>query len=117
MSISISTYTPSDKIVSEIEQILNSDKIKENECISLCDIAGFIKEKNAEYNKVIMNYKNICETKLRTKLNSLKYIIYNIDFYDNELHILFSRIGGDKNAITFQTLINYGDGIKKFLIV
>jgi len=89
----VSTYKPltkSSEILEEIKNLLVSEPNKDNDCISLYDIAQLIKRKNTEYERDKHSCDNHFDYVISSKyLSSSRIVVYDFDYDKSELRIGF----------------------------
>lgn len=102
----VKKYRPESKsstMLKEISNVLNSEKIKDNNCISLYDVTKLIKTKNEKHNHIKEQYINLLQNILESNCNRLIYtIIHDFDYENKELVISFNgRYGQHYEKIVF----------------
>lgn len=101
----VSTYKPltsSSEILEEVKRVLLAEKNKDEDCISLYDIAKLMKKANNDYDRIVDSYKSCCSSMIKSRFgNSTSLIIYDFDYDKNELRIGFNYVGDDYDKIIF----------------
>lgn len=88
------TYEPinySYEILKQIKDILSSERNKENDCISLYDVAKLIKTKNHEYAKMKDSYENRLKYIIRSKYRNSSDVLLDFSYGKKELIISFKK--------------------------
>ncbi len=76
------------EILEEVKRILESEDIKDSDCISLYNVADLMSQIYYKYQTVIINYQEYCEKIIKSKLgNSTSVAIPDFDYEKNELII------------------------------
>ena len=100
----ISTYKPltsSFEILEEVKRILLTEKIKDENCISLYDIARLMGKTYDDYDKIKNSYKDYCTFMVKSSFgSSTSLVIYDFDYHKKELSIGFKYVN-DYDKITF----------------
>lgn len=93
--------TSSTQVLEEVKRILASEKNKDNDCISLYDVAMLFRKAKSDYDKIRDNYTDRCEDLLASKFNDSRIVIYSFDYENNELRIGFNYINENFDKINF----------------
>ena len=89
-------------ILEEVKRLLTSDKITNNDCISLYDVAVLISQKNYRYETLKDSYQKYFNRIIKSAFGSSSNLaIYNFEYDKNELGIGFNYIGNNYDKITF----------------
>lgn len=88
----INTYKPltsSSEILEEVKKILMAEKNKDDDCISLYDIAQLMKNKNYQYETMKKSYESRLENMINDKYRNSRIVVHNFDYEKSELRISF----------------------------
>lgn len=91
----------SEEILGEVENILNQERVKDTNYISLYDVANLMKKFNNEYDRVKKIYCDYFRRILKRKYNSSSIIIYDFDYLSEQLQIGFKYMTDDYEKIVF----------------
>ncbi|MBQ9071848.1 MAG: hypothetical protein IJY25_01665 [Bacilli bacterium] len=102
----ITVYKPlsnNKEILEEIKHILTQQKIKDNDSICIYEVSELIKRTNGSYERMKDCYSEIFEDTLYRKYGKVRVVVYNFDYYKDELTIGFNYFGKglDYDDITF----------------
>ena len=92
------------QILEEIKRIITTNKIKNNDCISLYDAAVLMSQMNYKYNSIKDSYNSQINYLIKQKFGSSSIsVIYDFDHINNKLGIGFNYfgVGYDYAKITF----------------
>ena len=74
------------EILEDVKEILGEEKNKDEDCISLYDIAQLMKKTNNDYERIKDIYESRCEEIIKSKLGSYNgLIIYDFNYDEKEL--------------------------------
>ena len=94
----------SEEIVEELKRVLNSEKIKDTDCISLYDVLILVKNKYNHYKAIVKEYENKIAERTNSGYGYSRIYISNFKYRHNELAIskgvfgnrtYFSKNNGD----------------------
>lgn len=93
--------TNSAQILEEIDNILNQEKIKDTDCISLYDISKLIKSYSDNYEYIKDRYENYFDDVLYDEYYDSSIIVYDFDYKKSELTIGFQYSSDNYDKIIF----------------
>lgn len=92
------------QILEEAKRIITSDKVENNDCISLYDIATLISQMNYKHKSIKGSFSSQIDYLIKQKFGSSSMVaIYDFDYDKSELSIGFNffGVGYDFDKITF----------------
>ena len=90
------------EILEDVKEILVEEKNKDEDCISLYDIAQLMKKTNNDYERIKGIYESRCDEIIKSKLGSYdSLVIYDFDYDEKRLCIGVKIWPDDYKDITF----------------
>jgi len=92
----------SSQILEEVKKLLTTNKIKNNDCISLYDVAALMHQMNYKYESIKDSYDRHIDNLITQEFDSsTSIVIYDFDYDNKELSIGFNYVGDNYDEITF----------------
>lgn len=90
------------EILEEVKRVLTAPKNKDNNCVSLYDVAVLISQMYYKYDSIKDNCKSRIDSLIAQEFcSSTRVVIYDFDYNNKELRIGFKYLGDDYDEITF----------------